>query len=118
MSTFILFGNYSVEAFKGISSDRTTKSHELAKKYASLEIITPANADERGCQLSIQLHKNGKAVFDYLHSNGVIGDWREPNQTNVEAGVIRIAPVPMYNNFVDVFKFSEILAEALSKHNG
>lgn len=33
MSTFILFGNYSVEAFKGISSDRTTKSHELAKKY-------------------------------------------------------------------------------------
>ncbi len=33
MSTFILVGNYSAEAFKGISSERTAKSHDLAKKY-------------------------------------------------------------------------------------
>ncbi len=33
MSTFVFFGNYSTDAFKGISSERTGKSKELAKKF-------------------------------------------------------------------------------------
>jgi kynureninase len=60
-------------------------------------IITPANPQERGCQLSIVCKKNAKAVFKYLADNGVIGDWREPD-------VIRLSPVPLYNTFEDVFK--------------
>jgi kynureninase len=48
----------------------------------------------------------GKSVFQYLTGQGVIGDWREPN-------VIRIAPVPLYNSFEEVLRFSEILSEAL-----
>lgn len=63
------------------------------------EIITPA---DRGCQLSMLTNENGKALFDYLTENDVIADWREPN-------VIRLAPVPMYNSFLDVYEFGELL---------
>jgi kynureninase len=69
-------------------------------------ILTPANKNERGCQLSIFMKRNGKKVFDTLTSAGVIADWREP-------GVIRVAPVPLYNTFEDVFRFSEIFRKAL-----
>lgn len=63
------------------------------------EIITP---EERGCQLSILTNENGKALFDYLTENDVIADWREPN-------VIRLAPVPLYNSFQDIYEFGELL---------
>lgn len=69
---------------------------------ANFEIITPANAEERGCQLSILAHGLGKGLFDKLTEAGVIADWREPN-------VIRIAPVPLYNSYEDVYRFGEIL---------
>ena len=82
---------------------------ELNKEYGSFEIITPRDPDQRGAQLSIFFHKNGKMLFDYLVENGVIGDWREPN-------VIRIAPVPLYNSFEDVYHFGRLLKEALEKH--
>ena len=60
----------------------------------SFEIITPKN--ERGAQLSLLTDSNGKALFDHLIHNNIIADWREPN-------VIRIAPTPMYNSFLDVY---------------
>lgn len=71
-------------------------------KHLQFEIITPQNPLERGCQLSLLFKQHGKAVFEQLQKNGVVADWREPN-------VIRIAPVPMYNSFEDVFRFYEIL---------
>lgn len=73
----------------------------------SFHVITPANAAERGCQLSILMnHQEGQRVFKKITKAGVIADWREPN-------VIRIAPVPLYNTFEDVYRFSEIFAGAL-----
>jgi len=45
---------------------------------------------------------NGKELFDYLTEHGVIADWREPN-------VIRMAPVPFYNSFEEIYKFGQIL---------
>jgi kynureninase len=69
-------------------------------------IITPKNVAERGCQLSIMMKKNGRKVFDSLVKSGVIADWREPD-------VIRVAPVPLYNTFGDVFRFAEIFNSAL-----
>lgn len=71
-----------------------------------LEIITPRNASERGCQLSLLIHKGGKAVFDSWYGHGVVGDWRNPN-------VIRLAPTPMYNSFLDVYRFGKILEQSL-----
>ncbi len=63
------------------------------------EVITP---EERGCQLSMLTNQNGKALFDYLTKKDVIADWREPN-------VIRLAPVPLYNSFLDIWEFGELL---------
>ena len=72
-----------------------------------LEIITPREAHERGCQVSLLAHKNGKELFDALSREGVIVDWREPN-------VIRLAPVPLYNGFVDCWKFASILEKEIA----
>ncbi len=72
----------------------------------NLEILTPRNWEERGCQLSIVAHGYGKKLFEKLMTEGVIVDWREPN-------VIRMAPVPLYNSFEDVYRFGQILKSAL-----
>ena len=71
-----------------------------------IEIITPQNPEERGCQLSIKVKNANKALFDKLMAVGVISDWREPN-------VIRVAPAPLYNSFEDVYKMVERLKALL-----
>jgi len=70
-------------------------------------ILTPSKKEERGCQVSVYMKQNGKRVFDRLTKASVIADWREP-------GVIRVAPVPLYNTFEEVFKFSGIFRNALT----
>src|SRR5438105_2851546 len=67
-------------------------------------IITPREANERGCQLSILAHEHPKELFRKLQAAGVKCDFREPN-------VIRAAPTPLYNTFEDVWRFAKILAE-------
>jgi kynureninase len=80
--------------------------HEIDKEVDStFEIITPA---DRGCQLSVFLHGEGKAIFDYLMKNGVITDWREPN-------VIRLAPAPLYCSYEDMYRFGQILKEGIHR---
>jgi kynureninase len=71
-----------------------------------IEIITPQNPEERGCQLSILFQKGGKEIFDGLYDHGVIGDWRNPN-------VIRLAPTPLYNGFVEVYTVAKLLERLL-----
>jgi kynureninase len=66
------------------------------------KVITPANEEDRGAQVSIIAKADGKKVFDQLVANNVLGDWREPN-------VIRLSPVPMYNSFEDVYRTGELL---------
>lgn len=73
-----------------------------------VEIITPQNEKEHGCQISIFLPEKGREFLNSLNKNGVIADWREPN-------VIRISPVPLYNSFEEVFRFGEILKEFAAK---
>jgi kynureninase len=74
---------------------------------ADLEIITPKEHHRRGCQLSVVAHGYGRKLFDQITADGVIADWREPN-------VIRMAPVPLYNSYEDVYRFGEILKKALT----
>lgn len=71
-----------------------------------LEILTPSDPAARGCQLSIVAHGHGKVLFEYLSSQGVIVDWREP-------AVIRMAPVPLYNSHRDVAEFLGVLHAGL-----
>lgn len=64
-------------------------------------IITPSAPDERGCQISILMKKNGRKVFEKLTHAGIVADWREPD-------VIRVAPVPLYNSFEEIYRFAEL----------
>jgi kynureninase len=73
-----------------------------------ITIITPSSIRQRGCQLSIQVKNGNKALFDRLTAKGVVADWREPD-------VIRVAPVPLYNSFVDVFDFADLLNQLLQE---
>lgn len=82
--------------------------NEINGKSEVLEIITPKNPVERGCQLSLLIHRGGKAVFDEFYKHGVVGDWRNPN-------VIRLAPTPLYNSFLDVYRFAQILEQSLKE---
>jgi len=75
----------------------------------SIEIFTPGDPRQRGCQLSLRVKPGrtpGKAVFKKIEAAGVTCDWREPD-------VIRVAPVPLYNKYEDVYRFVEILKAAL-----
>ncbi len=78
----------------------------LEKGKEIIKCITPKNPEERGCQLSLVVPGYGKNLFEAISSDGVICDWREPS-------VIRIAPVPLYNTFNDVYDFYEILKRHL-----
>mgnify|MGYP001412889622 CR=1 FL=1 len=81
--------------------------HEIDKEVDStFEVITPANQEERGTQLSVFLHGEGKELFNYLMNNGVIPDWREPN-------VIRLAPAPFYCSYEDMYEFGQILKRGI-----
>ncbi|HVT83735.1 MAG TPA: kynureninase [Chitinophagaceae bacterium] len=76
-------------------------------KEKVFEVITPRQENEKGCQVSMQMLKNGKQIFDKLSANGIFADWREP-------GVIRIAPVPLYNTFEEVWTFGDAFQKILS----
>jgi kynureninase len=75
----------------------------LARVPETLEIVTPSEPAHRGSQLSLRVvggRERGRELFEYLSSVGTIGDWREPD-------VIRISPAPLYNKFMDVYRFVE-----------
>ena len=78
-----------------------------SSKERIIEILTPQNENEKGCQVSMLMLRQGKEIFQALKHHGVFADWREPN-------VIRIAPVPLYNTFEEVWKFGEIMKECLN----
>lgn len=73
----------------------------------SIQLITPENPEERGCQLSIQVKNAGKNLFRQIRNAGIVGDWREPD-------VVRVAPVPLYNTFEEVYRFSQKLKKILN----
>ena len=79
----------------------------------TLSIVTPGNPDERGCQLSLRVNagrEQGRALFEALSAQGIIGDWREPD-------VIRISPAPLYNNYSDVLRFANAVKLWQDKKN-
>lgn len=76
-----------------------------------IAIITPRNPDERGCQLSIQVKRADKRLYEAISAAGVIADWREPD-------VIRVAPTPLYNTFTEVFDFVSLLSAQIQELHG
>jgi kynureninase len=109
----------SVEMFAEIGMDALVAKRDKISSYlefileevdkevdSTFEIITPIVPEQRACQLSVFLHGEGRPLFDYLMQNGVITDWREPN-------VIRLAPVPLYCSFEDMYEFGQILKRGI-----
>lgn len=109
----------SLELFDEVGMDALIKKRNLIVAYlefvlksidaeveSTFEIITPSSQEERGTQLSVFLHGEGRKLFDYLMKNGVITDWREPN-------VIRLAPAPFYCSYQDMYEFGQILKKGI-----
>lgn len=106
----------SLDIFKAASFDKLClKSKQLTGYFEflinelnnpNIKIITPKNETERGCQLSIQVKNANKTLHEKLTEIGIVTDWREPD-------VIRCAPVPLYNSFMDVYQFIERLKKVL-----
>lgn len=80
-----------------------------AEERLAFTIITPADVEARGAQLSLRLFPSGKGVLDALfaalRSRGVLGDERRPD-------VIRLTPMPLYCTQDDCERAARALEEA------
>lgn len=101
-----IFAEAGMPALVGKSKKLTGYLEHLIDQIADsrISIITPRDADQRGCQLSIRV--GDRAIHEKLIARGVSADWREPD-------AIRVAPVPLYNSFEDVYQFAQILRGCL-----
>src|SRR5213082_1499286 len=106
-ASLAIFGAAGMETLRQKSIKLTSYLQFLLEDGDSgslFNVITPREANERGCQLSILAHEHPKELFSKLEAAGVKCDFREPN-------VIRAAPTPLYNTFHEVWRFAHILAE-------
>jgi kynureninase len=78
-------------------------SPRLSSKFC---VITPREPERRGAQLSIRLPHAGRKLCEQLAAEGVIGDWREPD-------TFRVAPMPLYNSYQDVYRFVQRFSAVL-----
>ena len=78
-------------------------SYLITEKLPQVKIITP---DEHGCQLSL-IVPNGQSVFNKISQRGIVCDWREPD-------VIRFAPHPLFNTYLDIFNVVKVLQDTIS----
>jgi kynureninase len=67
------------------------------------EVVTPRDPTQRGSQLSLLVHDRPRELVHALEQAGVVCDFREPN-------VVRVAPVPLYNTYQDVWTFADVLS--------
>ncbi len=97
-----IFDEVGMERLRAKSERLTTYLEFLLeqKPQEGFSIITPRDPAQRGAQLSLRVTKNGRAVCESLAQHGIICDWREPD-------IMRVAPVPLYNSFLDVHTFAE-----------
>jgi len=104
-----LFEEAGIDALRRKSLEQTAYLKYLLDDSFSGRIDTITPFDARGCQLSLVVtdpNLDARGVFRSLEQLHVTGDWREPN-------VIRVAPVPLYNSFEDIYELSVRLASAI-----
>ena len=95
-----IFSEAGIERLRAKSESLTAYMEFLLDQHASqsFSIVTPREAHRRGAQLSIRLVNRDRSVCDKLAAVGVAGDWREPD-------TFRVAAVPLYNSYLDVYHF-------------
>jgi len=101
-----LFDEAGLPALREKSKQLTAYLQEWAEHACGrrVEVLTPPDAEARGCQLSLRAVDRPKELFRALQAEGVVADYREPD-------VVRVAPVPLYNSFRDVWRFGRALAK-------
>jgi kynureninase len=104
-----IFSKVGMERLRAKSVSLTGYAEFLLrqKKSSRFSILTPAEPGRRGAQLSLRVPREGRIICDKLAGQGIIGDWREPN-------IFRVAPVPLYNSYQDVFRFVEHFSSELA----
>jgi kynureninase len=108
IASLAIFQEAGIDRLRAKSLELTGYLEFLLERLGSaVRIISPRESAARGCQLSVRIPGAGRGakVFAWLGANSVVCDWREPD-------VIRLAPVPLYNSFEDVFLFAERVARA------
>lgn len=74
-----------------------------------VRFLTPADPERRGCHVAVQFEPPPHDARDFaarLRAAGIVADWRRPN-------VLRLAPVPLYNRYRDVFAAVQALRYTL-----
>jgi kynureninase len=104
-ASLLIFDEVGMEDLVRKSKKLTSYLVYLMQSLSSkrISVITP---EARGCQISIRVKNGNKALFNEITNRGVIADWREPD-------VMRVAPVPLYNSYLDVYNFYKILEDIL-----
>ena len=103
-----IFHEVGMERLRAKSISLTAYLEFLLDQNASskFSISTPREHGRRGAQLSIRIAQKGRALCQRLTEKGIIGDWREPD-------TYRVAPVPLYNSYLEVFRFVQHFLAAL-----
>jgi len=112
--------NASLDVFEEVGMAKLNQKREKMVDYlrmlignlpdSKISIITPKEKGTHGCQLSLRFHEKGKETYKTLKESGVIADWREPD-------IVRIAPVPLYNSFADLYYFYDQLKTLITMVN-
>ncbi len=103
-----IFDEAGMERLREKSMQLTGYLEFLLEAHASpkFEVLTPREPERRGAQLSIRMKSGGRDICDRLIEDGVLCDWREPD-------ILRVAPVPLYNSYMDVHRFVNRFAALL-----
>ena len=94
-------------ALRQKSEKLTGYLENVLASFDAVQLLTPDDPNQRGCQLSLLVRERGRDLFAYLTKQGIIGDWREPD-------CIRLAPTPLYNTFEDVWRVGDALSRFFS----
>jgi kynureninase len=108
-ASLAIFDEIGMEALRTKSAALTGYLQYLIDRIPGdrLETLTPRDPGARGCQLSLRVRDGARDVLKALQAEDAVVDVREPD-------VLRVAPVPLYNTFHEVWRFSRVLARACS----
>ncbi len=108
-ASYDIFDEVGMDSLREKSMRLTGYLEFLLDQFRSprFEMITPLDSAHRGSQLSLLVRDGGRDLLNALHSQGIVCDFREPN-------ILRMAPVPLYNSFHDVWRCSSVFAELIN----
>lgn len=103
-ASYDIFAEVGMDALRRKSERLTAYLEFLLDDLGSSKwkVITPRAAEQRGCQLSLLVERDPEPLLRSLQEQGAVVDFRRPN-------IIRVAPVPLYNSFEDIWQFAQIL---------